>query len=211
MYQERWSFHCTKHCWVCTWSAVSGSELPLVQERPGLAEESNGGPARWSRGWSSSLMRRGWESWDGRRGSEILLISTWSEDAKRMEPISFQRCPVPGQAAVITKWNTGGFLWTPGSNAVLCGAGTLAEVAQKLWNLLLGDLQKLPGHDVSAPSALGNHAGVGVGPKGPRSFCQPQSFWDYIKSWVTCPHHRNKMYSIVDAYEMDMEAMEEAY
>jgi len=50
-----------------------------------------------------------------------MSINTWREDAKRMEPGTLQRCPVPVQTAVGTSWNTGGSLWTPGSTSVLCG------------------------------------------------------------------------------------------
>jgi len=54
-----------------------------------------------------------------------------------------------------------------GNTAVLCGAGALAQAAQRLWGLLLGDLQKSPecgsghpaalsGPDTEAPSNLSN-------------------------------------------------------
>ena len=44
------------------------------------------------------------------------------------------------------------------------GDGTLAQVAQRLWGLLPGDLQKLSGHGPGHP-ALSGPAGVGVGPR----------------------------------------------
>jgi len=49
---------------------------------------------------------------------------------------------------------------------VLCSAEALAQVAQRLWGLLLGDEQKLPGHGPGPP------AGAGVrqrGTEGPAS------------------------------------------
>lgn len=59
--------------------------------------------------------------------------------------------------------------------ALLCTAGcTLAQVAQRLWTLLLGDLQKPPGHGPEHP-ALDDQDGGGVGPHGPRGPCQPQT------------------------------------
>jgi len=45
---------------------------------------------------------------------------------------------------------------------MLCSAGALAQVAQRLWGLLLGDLQKPPGHG-PLPPALGVPAGAEVG------------------------------------------------
>jgi len=45
------------------------------------------------------------------------------------------------------------------------GDGAVAQAAQKLWGLLLGDLQKSPGHSPGHP-ALGVPAGAGVGPHG---------------------------------------------
>lgn len=47
---------------------------------------------------------------------------------------------------------------------VLCGAGALARVAQRLWGFLLGDVQKPPGHG-PGPPVLGVPAGAGVGQK----------------------------------------------
>ena len=48
---------------------------------------------------------------------------------------------------------------------MLCGAGAPAQVAQRLWGLLLGDAQKLPGHG-PGPPALGVPDGAGVGQRG---------------------------------------------
>jgi len=39
-------------------------------------------------------------------------------------------------------------------------------IPQRLWALLLGEVQKQPGHG-PGPAALGLAAGVGVGPGGP--------------------------------------------
>ena len=37
----------------------------------------------------------------------LMSINSWREGEKRMEPSSFQWCPVPGQEAVGTNWHTG--------------------------------------------------------------------------------------------------------
>ena len=47
--------------------------------------------------------------------------NTWREGAKRMEPGSFQWCPVTGPEATCTHWNTGDSLWTPGNTFLLWG------------------------------------------------------------------------------------------
>jgi len=62
----------------------------------------------------------------------------------------------------------GSVQWCP----VLCGAGALAQVAQRLWGLLLGDAQKPPGHG-SGPPALGVSAGAGVGQRGTEGPASP--------------------------------------
>ena len=44
-----------------------------------------------------------------REGSERILsmsINTWGKGAKKMEPNSFQWCPVPGQEEMVLNWNT---------------------------------------------------------------------------------------------------------
>ena len=56
---------------------------------------------------------------------------------------------------------------------MLCSDGALAQAAQRLWGLLLGDLPELPGRGPGHP-ALGVPAGAGVGPDGHRGHCQPQ-------------------------------------
>jgi len=44
--------------------------------------------------------------------------------------------------------------------------GALAQAAQRLWGLLLGDLPKMPGCGPGHP-ALGVPDGAGLGPEGP--------------------------------------------
>lgn len=140
-------------------------------------------------------MSRGWERWDGRRGSGILLmcISNWRKDAKRMEPISFQRCPVPGQAAMITKWKRLPLNIRQHCYVVWCwniGKGCPETVESPPWR----PSEAAWPWCVCVLWVLWVTILIGVGAEGPRSFCQPQSSWDSIKSSVSCPHHRNKMY-----------------
>ena len=56
---------------------------------------------------------------------------------------------------------------------MLCSDGALAQAAQRLWGLLLGDLPEPPGRGFGHP-ALGVPAGAGAGAEGPRGPCQPQ-------------------------------------
>lgn len=53
------------------------------------------------------------------------------------------------------------------------GSGALARVAQRLWILLLGDLQKPLGHGPEHPALCGP-AGTGIGANGTRGAFQPQ-------------------------------------
>ena len=73
---------------------------------------------------------------------------------------------MPGQEAMGTNWNTGGSLLPP--EALLCcsGDGAVAQAAQRLWTLLLGDLPKPLGHS-PGHAALGVPAGAGVGAEVP--------------------------------------------
>jgi len=56
---------------------------------------------------------------------------------------------------------------------VLCSDGALAQAAQRLWGLLLGDLPELSGRGPGHP-ALGVPAEAEAGAEGPRGPCQPQ-------------------------------------
>jgi len=71
-----------------------------------------------------------------------------------------------GQEAMGTNLNMGGSLWTGGSlgsTSLLCGwLSADTGCPERLWDLLLGDLQKPPGNGPGQP-ALGGPAGVGVG------------------------------------------------
>jgi len=78
-----------------TWQTCAGFQL-LVKP-----------PERWSVGLFSPEKR-------GLGGILSIDISTQREGANRMEPGSFQWCPVTGPEAMGPNWNTGGSLWTPG-------------------------------------------------------------------------------------------------
>ena len=134
-------------------------------------------------------MRKVWESWDcsawgGLRGHLISVYRYLQGDAVRTESeigIPFQWCPVTGQGAVGTNWKTGGFVWTPGSTSVMCGwQSTGTGCPEGLWDLLLGEPRKSPGHD-PGHSALGVPAGTGVGSDGVRGPFQPQPRCHSIK------------------------------
>lgn len=87
--------------------------------------QSNEGPPRWSKDWSTPNMRRGWESWGQfsleKRPRRISpkSINTWRESAKRTEPGSFQWLPEGGQEATATIWIPGGYDLTTGSISLL--------------------------------------------------------------------------------------------
>jgi len=49
--------------WDPTWSPVSISEAPCTRRTWNCWSSSRAGPQRWSEGWSTSPMRKGWESW----------------------------------------------------------------------------------------------------------------------------------------------------
>lgn len=141
-----------------------------------------------------------------RRDTEVLERAQQRKGAK-MELGSVHGCRVPVQKAVGTGWSAWGSPWA--SEALLCCVGTwaLAQVAQRLRILFLGDLQKPP-ECGRGPSALRFSAAEGVGPDGPRDPCQPQPFcesvmlifillpkytssaeWDGISMWSRCDQY----------------------
>ena len=95
---------------------------------------------------------------------------TWREGKKRMEPGSFQWCLVLGQEAVDTNWNTRVSVWTSWNILLLWGwwsTGTCCP--ERLWSLLLGNLQELPEFGPGHPT-LGIPIWAGVvadWPRGP--------------------------------------------
>ena len=74
-------------------------------------------------------------------------LNTWREGAKKTEPASLQWCPVTGQEAMGTNWNTGGSAWTSGNTFACAGDQALAQVAQRGCGIsILGDIQEPSGH-----------------------------------------------------------------
>lgn len=69
---------------------------------------------------------------------------------------------------------------------------TPAQVAQRLWVLLLGDLQKLPRVD-PGHCALCVPAWAWDGPDGPRGSCQPQPFHDSLNTLCSSSHNNSNL------------------
>ena len=103
-----------------------------------------------------------------------MSINTWQESAERMEPSTG-----PGQEALGTDWDTGGSLWAPEAYLWCAGERAAAQAVQRLWGVLLGDLQQPPRHGPGHP-ALGGPAGARAGKNGHRGPCQAQLFCDPI-------------------------------
>ena len=119
-----------------TWSTVSSSELPSARETR----------SSWIVQWRAmnisyeeTLRELGLFSLKKRRlmrGILSMYINTWREGAKRMEPGSFQWCPVTGLQAMGTNWNTGGSLQTSGNTFSLWGGpSTGTGCPGRLWSL----------------------------------------------------------------------------
>ena len=136
---------------------------------------------------TQSCLQGSWRVWRARisincvklaaiGGISSMYTNTWKEGAKRMEPGSFQWCPVTGQEAMGTHRHTGDSLWT----LFYCEHHwALAQVAQRGCGVsLLGDIQKPSGHG-PGQLALGGPAWAGVlldqmtsrGPSQPPPLC----------------------------------------
>ena len=69
-------------------------------------------------------------------GISSMCINTWRDGVKKTEPDSFQRCPVTGQEAMGTNWNTGGSPWTSGNTFSLWGWPSIGTgCPERLWSL----------------------------------------------------------------------------
>ena len=108
----------------------------------------------WLRVWSISLYQEGRRELGlfslakrRRRGIPSVRANTWSKGVKMTDPGSFQWCPVTGPEAPGTHWNKGGSLWTSGNTFSLWGwPRTGTSCPERLWILLLEDIQKLSRH-----------------------------------------------------------------
>ena len=134
-------------------------------------------------GHTSPLRRRrkswGCSAWRKLSGISLMSTNTWREGAKRTEPGTFHWCPVPGPEAM----RTIGTQEIPSEHqeALLCCVRdrALTQAAQRLWGILLRDLQQ-PLGCVPGPPALGVPAGTGVELDGPRGPCPLQSLFDSV-------------------------------
>ena len=80
-------------------------------------------------------MRKGWDTWgcsawrrEGWGGILSTLMNVWRFGAKWTGPGSFQWCPVTGQGAVGTNWNTGNSIWA-WEELIFCEGGRALEQA----------------------------------------------------------------------------------
>ena len=152
------NFLSTRYQWDHTWN-TGFSSGPLTPREIWICwKMSSIGPPRWWRVLSSSIWR-GWGSWYcsawQREGSgDLINVNRYLKG----ECQEYGTCLVPGQEAMGSSWSTG----SPSEH------WELEQVAQRLWGLLLGHVQKLPGHG-PGPPALGVPAGAEVGQRGPAS------------------------------------------
>lgn len=118
--------------------------------------------AIWSSSWQCCL-------WQG--SLNLMILGEPSNQSRSM---------------ILWNWSTGGSFRTPWRISELHGwwrADT--DFPLRLWDLLLGDLQKLP--------SLGGPSWEEVGADGPRGPCQPQScctFVIYLQRRKSCSSHR---------------------
>ena len=104
----------------------------------------------------------------GSEGILPLCVNIWRKAAVKMEPCYFHWWSVPGQKAVCTNGNIRVSLSTPGSISMLCGLWSIdTGCPERLWSLLLGQLQKLPGYG-TGHYVLSGPTWAGVGPDGLR-------------------------------------------
>lgn len=133
-----------------------------------------------------SLENRGVGEWTSSVCTDIL-----KEGVKRMEPDSFQSCPLTGQKAMDTNWDTGHSLWTLGSTSVLCWRwSTGTGCPEILWIYKDESLEIFKSClDVVLSNLLwASLTWAGVGPDRSPSSCQPQPFSDLMQFWSLTIH-----------------------
>lgn len=110
-----------------------------------------------------------------------ILPSHWREGTKRMEPGSFLWCPVWGQKAKGTDWNTEGSIRTLESTVVLYKCWSNGKGCPGRWGHLLFKTWAW------APCS-GGPARAWVGPAGSRGPCQPSGDalinWNHFHLWL---------------------------
>jgi len=156
--QRKWSFHFTLQWWGHTWNPVSSSRLLSTRETWTHWRESKDGPQRWFRVWNISREERlrelGLFTMEKRRFSGILsmYINTWREGVKKIEPGSFECCPVTGPGAKGISWNSGGVVWASG-NTFLLWWWAVEQVSQRGYGVShLRLLQKPSRHSPGQPA-----------------------------------------------------------
>jgi len=60
---KKWSFPSTQSWWSCMWHVTSSSGHN-TGEKETYRRDFNVGPPTWSKDWSTSLVKTGWERWD---------------------------------------------------------------------------------------------------------------------------------------------------
>lgn len=122
-------------------NAVASSGMPSMTETGIFWRQSSEAVQRWWRDWSTSHMRKSWETWDNSAWRRECFGEGFINVWKYMTG-GCRHCEA-GLFSVIarsngTKWNTGGFFWVPGNTFLLwrwprTGTGW----AGMLWNLHL--------------------------------------------------------------------------
>lgn len=109
----KWAFPSTQNWWGHTWSVGSSSGLPSTRDKWICWREHSKWFLKWLTIWSISHTGKSSKNWDfsdwrreGSGGTSFMCTNNWRESTRRMEPGSFQWCPVTRPETVGTKWNS---------------------------------------------------------------------------------------------------------
>ena len=135
------SWELTWESWDPTWSPVSRSGALSTGRIWTCWSGARGGPQRWSGGWSTSAMRKGWGSWgcsawrrEGCGESLLWPFSTWRGLIGKKGKIFLIRPVVTGQGVLVLNSGRVDLDWTEEEIVYYEGAETLEQVAQR-WQM----------------------------------------------------------------------------
>lgn len=132
------SFPFIQQWWGHSWCTVSSSGLYSMRETWTCCKEPSKRHWWWLKNWYISsyeerLRDLGLSRLEKRRTgrSWSICTNTWGEGVKKMGPGCFQLCPVTGEAAMSTNWNTTKHKWV----IFHCEDEALEWVAQRGWGV----------------------------------------------------------------------------
>jgi len=119
----RWLSPSTQLLWGPTWSTASRPGAPSTGRMWSSWSGSRGGPLRWSEGWDTSPLMKGWRIWaclawrrEVSGETSLWPFSTWREHINRRGTSCLRGWMTVGQGGMVFNWDRGGLGWILGGS-----------------------------------------------------------------------------------------------